>query len=104
MLNKVIGISERPALRDHAPQGEARSRRNWTGKYAIFTSHENPEENIVPSNVSKHPNKDILYRRSGFASERERVEHLFALYEKSRAPLEAGVKGKSQSNGRRKGK
>ncbi len=37
---------------------------------------------------------DRLYRRSGFASERERVEHLFALYEKSRAPLEAGVSGK----------
>ncbi len=37
---------------------------------------------------------DRLYRRTGFASERERVEHLFALYEKMRAPLEAGVKGK----------
>ena len=37
---------------------------------------------------------DRLYRRSGFASERERVEHLFALYEKMRAPLEAGVKKK----------
>ena len=30
---------------------------------------------------------DRLYRRTGFASERERVEHLFALYEKMRAPL-----------------
>ena len=30
----------------------------------------------------------------GFASEREHVEHLFAFYEKSRAPLEAGVKKK----------
>ena len=37
---------------------------------------------------------DRLYRRAGFASERERVEHLFALYEKMRAPLEAGVKKK----------
>ena len=37
---------------------------------------------------------DRLYRRTGFASERERVEHLFALYEKMRAPLEAGVKKK----------
>ena len=37
---------------------------------------------------------DRLYRRTGFASERERVEHLFALYEKSRAPLEAGVRGR----------
>ena len=37
---------------------------------------------------------DRLYRRGGFSSERERVEHLFALYEKMRAPLEAGVRGK----------
>ena len=37
---------------------------------------------------------DRLYRRGGFASERERVEHLFALYEKMIAPLEAEVKGK----------
>ncbi|MCY4542607.1 MAG: hypothetical protein OXB95_09500, partial [Rhodobacteraceae bacterium] len=28
---------------------------------------------------------DRLYRRSGFASERERVEHLFMLYQKLRA-------------------
>ena len=32
---------------------------------------------------------DRLYRRAPFASERARVEHLFALYEKTRAPLEA---------------
>ena len=37
---------------------------------------------------------DRLYRKSGFASERERVEHLFMLYEKLRAPLEAGMKAK----------
>ena len=37
---------------------------------------------------------DRLYRRAPFASERERVEHLFMLYEKIRAPLEAGVKSK----------
>ena len=30
---------------------------------------------------------DRLYRRSGFKSERERVEHLFMLYEKMRTPL-----------------
>ena len=38
---------------------------------------------------------DALYRRGGFASERERVEHLFALYEKMRAPL--GGAGESGS-------
>ena len=34
---------------------------------------------------------DRLYRKSGFASERERIEHLFMLYEKMRSPLEAGM-------------
>ena len=37
---------------------------------------------------------DRLYRRKRFASERERVEHLFMLYEKMRAPLEAGMRGR----------
>ncbi len=37
---------------------------------------------------------DRLYRPARFASERERVEHLFMLYEKMRAPLEALMKAK----------
>ncbi len=37
---------------------------------------------------------DRLYRRTGFVSERERVEHLFMLYEKIRAPLKFEVKSK----------
>ena len=37
---------------------------------------------------------DRLYRPGGFASERERVEHLFGLYEKMTAPLEAGMRGR----------
>ena len=37
---------------------------------------------------------DRLYRPGGFASERERVEHLFMLYEKMRTPLGAGMKRK----------
>ena len=40
---------------------------------------------------------DRLYRRTGFASERERVEHLFALYEKMRAPLEARVEWQKET-------
>ncbi|MDE0032270.1 MAG: class I SAM-dependent DNA methyltransferase [Deltaproteobacteria bacterium] len=36
---------------------------------------------------------DQLYRGSGFSSERGRVEHLFMLYEKARAPLESGMRG-----------
>ena len=37
---------------------------------------------------------DRLYRPGGFASERERVEHLFSLYEKMTAPLAAKQKPK----------
>ena len=41
---------------------------------------------------------DRLYRRTTFASERERVEHLFMLYEKMYAPLVAGkAKWKSRN-------
>ena len=45
---------------------------------------------------------DRLYRPGGFASERERVEHLFMLYEKMRAPLEAARQGKAGRRGRRR--
>ena len=37
---------------------------------------------------------DRLYRPRKFSSERERVEHLFALYERMRAPLAAASKKK----------
>ena len=47
---------------------------------------------------------DRLYRRGGFASERERVEHLFMLYEKMSAPLKAAMRAKAKRRrGRRKG-
>ena len=46
---------------------------------------------------------DRLYRRVGFASERERVEHLFMLYDKMRAkPLEAAMKGRPRRAKRRR--
>ena len=37
---------------------------------------------------------DRLYRRNAFASDRERVEHLFGLYEKMVVPLAAKAKPK----------
>ena len=40
---------------------------------------------------------DRLYRRSGFASERERVEHLFTLYERMHIPLDLAAKSKRRS-------
>ena len=47
---------------------------------------------------------DKLYRRGGFASERERVEHLFMLYEKMSVPLKAAMQEKpKRRRGRRKG-
>ncbi len=39
---------------------------------------------------------DRLYRPRKFSSERERVEHLFALYERMRAPLVASAKKKTR--------
>ena len=39
---------------------------------------------------------DRLYRRKRFTSERERVEHLFALYERMQAPLATAARGKSR--------
>ena len=45
---------------------------------------------------------DRLYRPGGFASERERVEHLFGLYEKMTAPLEAGMKRKPKQRRRKR--
>ena len=39
---------------------------------------------------------DRLYRPGGFASERERAEHLFALYEKAAAPVTASPKRRGQ--------
>ena len=45
---------------------------------------------------------DKLYRRTGFASERERVEHLFMLYEKMSAPLKAAMKAIPKRRQRRR--
>ena len=43
---------------------------------------------------------DRLYRSRKFASERERVEHLFALYERLRAPLAAAATKKKRKRRR----
>ncbi|MDE0354904.1 MAG: class I SAM-dependent DNA methyltransferase [Deltaproteobacteria bacterium] len=58
------------------------------------------DPNLMPPNLRRAHQAldravDQLYRRSGFTSERERVEHLFMLYEKARAPLalESGMRG-----------
>ncbi len=45
---------------------------------------------------------DRLYRRKSFATERERVEHLFGLYEKLHAPLALGGPAKSKKLSRKR--
>ena len=57
------------------------------------------DPDLMPPNLRKsHQALDVavdrLYRKAPFASERERVEHLFGLYEKLVAPLEAAAKVK----------
>ena len=45
---------------------------------------------------------DRLYRHVRFTSERERVEHLFALYERLHAPLAAEAAAKTTAKRRRR--
>ena len=64
------------------------------------------DPDLMPSNLRRAHQildraVDYLYNRSGFASERERVAHLFMLYEKMYAPLEVVLKPKLK---RRQGK
>ena len=54
------------------------------------------DPDLMPPNLRRAHQRldravDRLYRRRPFASERERVEHLFALYERRRAPLTASA-------------
>ena len=59
------------------------------------------DPDLMPPNLrTAHQRLDLavdrLYRRTGFASERQRVEYLFMLYEKMRAPLEIAARGKTK--------
>ena len=65
------------------------------------------DPDLMPPNLRKAHTAldravDRLYRRGGFASERERVEHLFGLYEKMTAPLEAGMMGRRKRRKRKR--
>ena len=57
------------------------------------------DPDLMPPNLRKTHHAldravDRLYRRARFASERDRVDHLFMRYEKMRAPLEAVMQAK----------
>ena len=59
------------------------------------------DPDLMPPNLRKahqalDRSVDRLYRRARFESERERVEHLFMLYEKTLVPLEVGARKKSR--------
>ena len=56
------------------------------------------DPDLTPPNLRRAHHRldravDRLYRRTRFANERERVEHLFALYERLQAPLAAEAAG-----------
>ena len=64
------------------------------------------DPDLMPPNLRKAHQQldraiDRLYRRKRFASERERVKHLFALYERLRAPLAAEAAGPKRRSRRR---
>ena len=64
------------------------------------------DPDLMPPNLRKAHTAldravDRLYRRSGFASERERVEHLFGLYEKMMVPLAVKPKPKRRRQRRK---
>ncbi len=59
------------------------------------------DPDLMPPNLRKAHQAldravDRLYRRTRFESERERVEHLFMLYEKNLVPLDVGARRKSR--------
>ena len=63
------------------------------------------DPDLMPPNLRKAHTAldravDRLYRRGGFTVERERVEHLFGLYEKMMAPLTVKPKGKRRQRTR----
>ena len=82
-----------PALRrlDALAQGILDARAAHTG--ATLADLYDPDlmpPNLRAAHIALDRAVDRLYRPSGFASDRERVEHLFTLYEAMAAPLLAG--------------
>ncbi|MCY4241025.1 MAG: hypothetical protein OXD36_04710 [Rhodobacter sp.] len=89
------------------PKGADPSRLEPLAQAVLDTRAEHPDEtlaglydpDLMPPRLRRAHRAldravDRLYRRAGFASERERVEHLFGLYERMLAPLVSGGKRK----------
>ena len=79
---------------------------NARAEHADATLADLYDPDLMPSNLRRAHQTldravDYLYNRSGFASERERVEHLFMLYEKMYTPLEVSLKSKPKRQQRK---
>ena len=78
------------------------ARSSWPGS----TLADLYDPDLMPANLRKaHTALDLavdrLYRKAPFTSKRKRVEHLFGLYEKMVAPIEAVAKGKGKAKRRK---
>ncbi len=65
------------------------------------------DPDLMPSNLRRAHQVldravDRLYRRNGLASESERIEHLFVLYEKMCVPLNTVARQKPKRHSRRR--
>ena len=74
---------------------------NARAKHRNATLADLYDHDLMPPNLRKAHQVldravDRLYRRTRFESERERVEHLFMLYEKTLVPLAVGARKKSR--------
>ena len=75
--------------------------------YADATLAELYDPDLMPPNLRRAHQAidhavDRLYRRTRFSSERERVEHLFMLYEQIRAPLDAAARANPKRRRKRR--
>ena len=97
------------------PQNSSFAKLESYAKAVLEARAESPEAtladlydpNLMPPKLRRsHQNLDMavdrLYRKTGFKSERERIEHLFMLYEKMIAPLETDLKRKTRRHRSRK--
>ena len=89
------------------PKGSKLSKLEPFAKEVLDARDEHPEAtlaelydpDLMPTNLKRAHREldravDRLYKRGGFSSERERIEHLFLLYEKMLEPLRMSTKKK----------
>lgn len=92
----MTGLAERRIRRSAQAVLDARA------KFPDATLADLYDPGTMPADLRKAHKKlddavDALYKRGGFQSDRERVEHLFMLYEKLAAPLAASAGKKKRA-------